>query len=90
MRNATLGDDSILWRIPPRGDGAFYMTNAANGTDWHLMVKPGSLMAMSSNITEPQNGQSFSFNATGTINDARFSGVSVSLRGGASFKWGTN
>jgi hypothetical protein len=55
------------------------MTNAANGTDRHLMVKPGSLMAMSSNITEPQNGQSFSFNATATINDARFSGVNVSL-----------
>jgi hypothetical protein len=55
------------------------MTNAANGTDWHLMMKLGSLMAMSSNITEPQNGQSFSFNLTGTINDARFSGVNVSL-----------
>jgi hypothetical protein len=79
MRNATLGDDSILWQISPWGDGTFYMTNAANGTDWHLMMKLGSLMAMSSNITEPQNGQSFSFNLTGTINDARFSGVNVSL-----------
>jgi hypothetical protein len=80
MRNATLGDDSILWQISPWEDGTFYMTNAANGTDWHLMVKPGSLMAMSSNITELQKGQSFSFNATGTINDARFSGVNVRLR----------
>jgi hypothetical protein len=56
------------------------MTNAANGTDWHLMVKPGSLMAMRSNITELRDDQSFSFNATGTINDARFSGVNVRLR----------
>jgi hypothetical protein len=51
------------------------------------MVKPGSLMAMSSNITEPQNRQSFSFNATGTINDARFSGVNVSLRRGRKGAW---
>ncbi|RDW71556.1 hypothetical protein BP6252_08119 [Coleophoma cylindrospora] len=75
MLNSTYSDDSCLWKISPWGDGTFYFTNAANGSAWHLLVKPGSAMAMSSNITAPQTGQSFTFNATGTIDDSSYSSV---------------
>jgi hypothetical protein len=77
MCNSTLSDGSTYWQISPWGDGTFFLTNAANGTAWHLLVKSNSLMAMSSNITLPQDGQSFSFNALGTIDDDRFSSINV-------------
>lgn len=77
MFNSTLSDDSMFWQISPWGDGTFFLTNAANGTAWHLLVKSNSLMAMSSNITFPQDGQSFSFNPLGTIDDDRFSSINV-------------
>lgn len=77
MRNVTLSDNSMFWAISPWGDGTFYLTNAANGTEWHLNVKSNSLLSISSNITAPQSGQSFSFNEQGTINQAGFSSVSL-------------
>ena len=77
MRNVTLSDASMFWSITPWDDGTFYFTNAGNGTDWHLNVKPNSLLNMSSNITAPQEGQSFSFDQQGAINQAGFSSVSI-------------
>lgn len=79
MQDYTLSDTSIFWQISPWGDGTFYFTNLANGTAWHMQVNPNSLMAMSSNITAPQDGQSFSFTSLGSINDQTFSTVDVSL-----------
>lgn len=77
LRHYTITDDSRYWQISPWGDGTFYLTNLANGTAWHLTNKPTSLMAMSSNITAPQDGQRFTFNALGAINDGKYSTVAV-------------
>jgi hypothetical protein len=52
--------------------------NAANGTNWHLNVNSHDLMAMGSNITALQSGQSFAFNKLDPINDKRYSSVLVS------------
>lgn len=78
MANYSISDNSMFWQIIPWGDGTFYFTNAANGTTWHLAIKPNSLMVMTSNITSPQDAQRFSFTQMGTIDDARFSSVVVS------------
>ncbi len=77
MRNSTLSDNSMFWQIGPWGDGTFFFTNGANGSAWHLLVKSNDLMAMSSNITKPQDEQSFLFNPLGKVNDAAFSSVIV-------------
>jgi len=77
MRNTTQSDDSMFWQIHPWGDGTFYFTNAANRTAWHLEVNSNSQMAMSSNITAPQDGQSFTFNQLDAINDSSYSSVIV-------------
>jgi hypothetical protein len=77
MRVSAIADSSMFWQIGPWGDGTFYMTNLANGSAWHLLNKPNSLMAMSSNITAPQNGQRFSFTSIGKINSSPFSDVVV-------------
>lgn len=79
MANSSVSDDSMFWKISPWGDGTFFFTNAANGSAWHLTLKSNSLMAMTSNITAPQNGQRFNFTQLGTIDDARFSSVIVSF-----------
>jgi hypothetical protein len=39
MRNYTLSDNSMFWQIQPWADGTSYLTNAANGTGWHLTYK---------------------------------------------------
>lgn len=52
-----IADDSVYWTFSPWGDGTFYMTNARNGTAWHLHKKKNGLLAMNSNITAPQPGQ---------------------------------
>ena len=54
-----------------------FFTNSANGTAWHLDVLPSALMAMSSNITAPQDSQRYSFTTLGAINDEAFSTVDV-------------
>ncbi len=88
MRNYTLADNSMFWRITPWGDGTFYLTNLANGTAWHLEVNPDTLMAMSSNFTTPQDGGSFSFTQLGAINDQAFSTINVSfLSPTTDFEW---
>jgi hypothetical protein len=78
MANYTFSDDSMFWQISPWGDGTFFFTNAANGSAWHLSVKGNSRMAMSSNITTPQDSQRFSFAQLDTVDDARYSSVIVS------------
>lgn len=79
-QNYTLCDNSMFWKISPWGDGTFYLSNAQNGTDWHLNVRDNSLISMSSNITAPQDGQRFSFTQLKeAINDPDYSTVMVSL-----------
>jgi hypothetical protein len=57
----------MFWSISPWGDGTFYLTNAANGTGWHLQDNSNSLLEMSSDIAAPQSGQRFTFNVQGDI-----------------------
>jgi hypothetical protein len=73
----THADQSMYWTIGPWGDGSFFLTNRANGTNWHLEKKPNALMAMSSNTTAPQPGQSFLFKALTKIDDQSYSTVQV-------------
>ena len=80
MLRADQQDDSMFWRIDPWGDGTFFLTNAANGSDWHLNIKDNALMTMDSNITKPQLGQRFSFATVGQIDNANYSSVVVSDR----------
>ena len=77
MLNVTNSDASMFWAVSPWGDGTFYLTNAGNGTDWHLNNIQNGLLSMSSNITAPQNAQRFSFDKQGLINDIAFSSVSL-------------
>ncbi|KAG4414319.1 hypothetical protein IFR04_012565 [Cadophora malorum] len=77
MTNASISDNSRFWQIEPWGDGSFFLSNAANGTEWHLEKKPKSLMAMSSNITAPQDGQRFSFKQLGQIQNGEFTTVAT-------------
>jgi len=79
MTNASISDNSRFWQIEPWGDGSFFLSNAANGTEWHLEKKPNSLMAMSSNITAPQDGQRFSFKQLGQIQNGEFTTVAVCI-----------
>ncbi|KAK0103075.1 hypothetical protein ONS95_000747 [Cadophora gregata] len=43
-RTASLSDDSMFWTIGPWGDGTFWLSNAANGSDWRMTVKLGLVM----------------------------------------------
>ncbi|EPE36514.1 hypothetical protein GLAREA_08677 [Glarea lozoyensis ATCC 20868] len=75
MRDAEIQDDSMFWQIDPWGDGTFFMTNANNGSDWHLNVKDTGLMSLSSNVTQPQGGQQFNFGRLDAIDDVKYSSV---------------
>ncbi|KAF4633731.1 hypothetical protein G7Y89_g4381 [Cudoniella acicularis] len=75
MANSTVADASMFWQISPWLDGTFFLTNGANGSDWHLTVQSNSLMIMSSNITPQVDAQSFNFKVLGEINDARYSSL---------------
>jgi hypothetical protein len=61
------------------GDATFFLTNRANGTQWHLEVPPNALMWMSSNVTGDQDGQRFLFSEVEDINDQRYSTLLVNL-----------
>jgi len=54
------------------------MTNAANGSDWHLdIMNDGFTAVMSSNFTYPQPGGSFAFEIMGDVNKVAFSSIST-------------
>lgn len=57
----------MYWSILPWGDGSFWMENGGNGSDWHLEKKGDGRLQISSNITKPQEGQSFIFKPLGKI-----------------------
>jgi hypothetical protein len=79
MINGTLSDDSIYWKITPWRDGTFYLSNKANGTDYHLARKEDNLVAMDSNITLKSDGQRWSFEPGDNIEPGAFSTPSVSM-----------
>ena len=59
----------MVWTIRPWQDGIFLLTNAANGTSWHMNLNANDLTSMDSNITAPQSDQSFAFNQLDAVND---------------------
>jgi hypothetical protein len=78
MFRGDIATNNVFWTFGGWGDGTFFLTNTANGTDWHMNKKDNGIMAMSPNITAPQNGQRYDFKAVGKIDDARYSSVDVS------------
>lgn len=80
MIRGNVSDDSVYWRVSPKGDGTFFLSNKANKTDWHLTRKQNSLGAMTSNITGDKPYQRFSFETISAINDQQYSTVEVSFR----------
>jgi LPXTG-motif cell wall-anchored protein len=78
MFRGDIATNNVFWTFGAWGDGTYFLTNTANGTDWHMNKKDNGIMAMSPNITAPQNGQRYDFKAVGKIDDARYSSVDVS------------
>ena len=75
--NYTISTNSMFWQITPWGDGTFDMTNAENGTAWHMNRKPDGLVNMNSNMTAPQLGQKWSFTQLEKIDNSLYSSVLV-------------
>lgn len=77
MSNLSISDSSIFWQIAPWGDGTYYFSNLANGSDWRLNTLSTALMAMDSNITTEQSGEHYQFSSMGTIGNSRYSTMDV-------------
>lgn len=77
MYRGDVAVQNVFWSFGNWGDGTSFMTNAINGTS-HLNVKSTGIMAMSPNITAPQNGQRFRLSPIAKIDDAKYSSVNVS------------
>lgn len=77
MYRGDVAAQNVFWSLGDWGDGTSFMTNAINGTN-HLNVKSTGIMAMSPNITAPQNGQRFKLSPVAKIDDSRYSSVNVS------------
>ena len=77
MERGDFADASVYWTISPWGDGTWYFSNAANGTDYHLKRKDNGVMVMSPNVTAPQNGQRWKFKKIATIDNDNYSKINV-------------
>lgn len=87
LANYNVTDDSMFWQVGPWGDGTYYFSNLANGSDWRLNVLSNALMAMDSNITSAQPGEHFTFTSLSTIGDSRYSTVNVRFFWNLESKW---
>ena len=77
MLRGDIADNTVYWNFGSWGDGTWFLTNSANGTDYHLNKKAGNVVAMSPNVTAPQNGQRFGFAAIDRIDDEKYWSVNV-------------
>lgn len=77
MVRGDIADDSVFWQLSAWGDDTWWLTNAQNGTAWHLNLKDNGLLTMSNNISAPQNGQRWSFGSIASIDDKAYSSVAV-------------
>lgn len=77
MVRGDIADDSVFWQFSAWGDDTWWLTNAQNGSDWHLNLKANGLLSMSNNVTAPQNGQRWSFGSIAKIDDKTYSSVAV-------------
>jgi hypothetical protein len=80
MFRGDIADNNVYWTFDSWGDGTWYLSSAANGTTYHLNKKANGIMAMSPNVTAPQNGQRWSFTTIDKIDDEKYSSVNVSTR----------
>ncbi|KAH7374342.1 hypothetical protein BKA66DRAFT_572299 [Pyrenochaeta sp. MPI-SDFR-AT-0127] len=77
MARGDIADTSAFWAINPWGDGTWYLSNAANGTNYRMNDKDGAVLAMSPNITAPQNGQRWHFKEITAINNEKYSSINL-------------
>jgi len=83
---ATTIDLNSVWTFtnPLDGTDSFYMTNAANGSTYHLDLWPnGSWLRLTNNITGSHPTQEFLVTPVGTIDDVAWQSVSLRMCG----KW---
>lgn len=79
MFRGDVADNGVYWTFGSWGDGTWWLSNGANTTSYHLNKKANGLLALSSNISAPQNGQRWNYTPIARIDDAKFSSVNVSL-----------
>lgn len=79
LANYNVTDDSMFWTVAPWGDGTYYFSNLANGSEWRLSVMDNKLMVMDSNTLPAQSGEHYTFTSLSTIGDSRYSTVNVRL-----------
>jgi hypothetical protein len=79
LARGDIADDTVYWTFGRWGDGTYWMSNGANGTDWHFNIATNNAMTMSRDIAAPQNGQRWGFEAVAVIDDPTFSSVDVRL-----------
>ncbi|KAF2819322.1 hypothetical protein CC86DRAFT_144642 [Ophiobolus disseminans] len=77
MLRGDIANENVYWSFGSWGDGTWFLTNAANTTDYHLNKKGNGLLAMSSNTTAPQNGQRWGFETIDKIDDEQYSSVNL-------------
>jgi hypothetical protein len=78
MVRGDVADDSVFWHFGSWGDGMFWLENAQNGSAYHVERKANGIMAMSPNVTAPQNLQRWGFEGIEKIDDEAWSSVNVS------------
>ncbi|KAF2201967.1 hypothetical protein GQ43DRAFT_370187, partial [Delitschia confertaspora ATCC 74209] len=66
---------NMYWTLLPWGDGTFYFAGQANSSRLHLDFNENGRLSMTSNITQPQPGQAFSFVKVGKVEHTAFSTV---------------
>ncbi|KAF2126043.1 hypothetical protein P153DRAFT_323007 [Dothidotthia symphoricarpi CBS 119687] len=77
MVRGDVADTSVYWTFGAWGDGTWWLSNAQNGTGYHMTRKPSTLMAMDPNITAPQNGQRWGLSPIAKINDPAYSSINL-------------
>lgn len=77
MYNRSRTESSMLWSILPWGDGTFHFSNIPNGNSCHLDFAGAMGVRMSTNTTQPQPGQAFSFVKVGNIDNSAFSTIAT-------------
>lgn len=78
MFRGDVADNGVYWNFGGWGDGTWFLSNGINGTSYHLNRKVNGLLAMSPNITAPQNGQRWNMAEIAKIDDEKYSSVNVS------------
>jgi hypothetical protein len=78
MYRGDVASDNVYWSFGSWGDGTWYLSSPSNGTNYRMNKKNNGIMAMSPNVTAPQNGQRYSFATIAQINDVKYSSVNVS------------